>query len=686
MGIEADTLRGTPTLVNELLGFDKVHLCRNSSCSEDGQHFKVYGLARQFNPERFQLQLAAAGARDAGQTLWTWVWKGSLKVGHKIADFGSESETEDKACVAFKVRWSSNQGEELLSDRPCKHAGTEHVALLLEDQFGVEDSVVLCPTHASRYLSKRMVEKCSMVGCKRVANVSTGGIRMCTQHEAEQQAPAARPSRSRSRERRPSFPREDGGERLDLEDEGDKGRVRGGEMQALIDEIRDLRSAIPTKEAGEEGSKRRRQSSRSPGNTPKSSVHRSLAKLGMLDSPDIEDKPNWLEELFERYMDGKSLNIGEDQVRKGMCEKYGISNMSEMARALFGLASLEQSKGQKGLTKFLSKWRTEFEEIEEPSFGSEGMPSRSWSVVSESPPKPAEPPGLGAQVTEVGGPPMRIAPPGVFGRRPVEDRKAGAVTSGGDSMATLAQAIQHQTAELASLVKAQHEGGQHPAGTLKGLNRQSEELVFLVRACDQYHVAVCPGEVGAGLANGLLSAQSGAATKLRGLGFRQKVTARLAIGLAGPYWGAHEKHTLFAADFIHYSDAELDAFTLEKQAKSGSEQRPAQPTRIEDWESRVRRQNEIWKLVYGSEWGEVREFALTTLVQWHHGSPHQWPLNVVMDVWEELHWRFFEELKDVLRALKKEARRETLSLQEIRFYALLPGPDGQAWLSLPPSM
>ena len=54
-----------------------------------------------------------------------------------------------------------------------------------------------------------------------------------------------------------------------------------------------------------------------------------------------------------------------------------------------------------------------------------------------------------------------------------------------------------------------------------------------------------------------------------------------------------------------------------------------------------------------------------------------------MDVWEELHWRFFEELKDVLRSLKKEAKRETLSLQEIRFYALLPGPEGQAWLSLP---
>lgn len=57
-------------------------------------------------------------------------------------------------------------------------------------------------------------------------------------------------------------------------------------MQTLLEEIRDLKSSIPAREAAEEGVRKRRHSSRSPGNTPKSSVHRSLAKLGMLDSPD----------------------------------------------------------------------------------------------------------------------------------------------------------------------------------------------------------------------------------------------------------------------------------------------------------------------------------------------------------------------------------------------------------------
>jgi len=66
-------------------------------------------------------------------------------------------------------------------------------------------------------------------------------------------------------------------------------------------------------------------------------------------------------------------------------------------------------------------------------------------------------------------------------------------------------------------------------GTLKALGKTSEELVFLLRACGQYTVEVAANEYGANLANALLSAQAGASTKLRNAGFRQKVTARLAL-------------------------------------------------------------------------------------------------------------------------------------------------------------
>ena len=54
-----------------------------------------------------------------------------------------------------------------------------------------------------------------------------------------------------------------------------------------------------------------------------------------------------------------------------------------------------------------------------------------------------------------------------------------------------------------------------------------------------------------------------------------------------------------------------------------------------------------------------------------------------MDVWEELHWRFVEELKTELRKLKALSGRETMSLQDLRFYALIPNEEGVPPLQLP---
>ena len=125
-----------------------------------------------------------------------------------------------------------------------------------------------------------------------------------------------------------------------------------------------------------------------------------------------------------------------------------------VARRLVELGAFEQSKGQRGLSKFLTKWK----EVVEGSPESEGQ--TSWSVIPEGPardlqtPKessssmqstPAPPPGIpGSWEKRTVG---LVRPPSTYG-----DRKAGAgsVEAGGtQSMAKIAEAIQHQTAELA---------------------------------------------------------------------------------------------------------------------------------------------------------------------------------------------------------------------------------------------
>jgi hypothetical protein len=103
------------------------------------------------------------------------------------------------------------------------------------------------------------------------------------------------------------------------------------------------------------------------------------------------------------------------------------------------------------------------------------------------------------------------------------------------------------------------------------------------------------------------------------------VTPRLAVGLAGPYWGTQEKFSLSAADFLPCTDAELDQYAIDaRTGKQASDQRPAVPTRYEDWANRVQRQNAVWALVYGKEWSGVRSHAAELLGTWHLQAPHSY--------------------------------------------------------------
>ena len=388
----------------------------------------------------------------------------------------------------------------------------------------------------------------------------------------------------------------------------------------------------------------------------------------------------------------------EETVRSHLQEKHEVEPGLLLTR-LITEAEIEQAKGQKGLTRFLQKWR-EAKKAEDRRRAEEERKGRDsdWSVIGEGrgtpmgsspetpvPSFPAPPPGL------LGGQPrmearegtgLRIGAPQVYRT----DRKAGAgeeTRNPEEPMAQIAKAIQHQTAELATLVRNQQEVSAHPAGTLKGLGKGTEELVFLMRACGQYQIRLGEGEHGQALANALVAAQVGASSKLRTAGFRQKMTQRLAVGLAGGFWGVHERHCLGASEFVAFTDAELDAFSSEQRGQKAQEQRPQNPQKLDEWIVRVKRQTDVWCLVYGEEWRGVKANAMELLAEWHTALPHKWPLSVVMDIWEELHWRFMEEMKELVRLLKKEAARESMTLTEMRFHALLPGPDGQAWLHLP---
>ena len=253
----------------------------------------------------------------------------------------------------------------------------------------------------------------------------------------------------------------------------------------------------------------------------------------MLDSPGSEEETRVPEEFFDRLAEGKPVGLTEEDVRRQMKDQR-LCSAENLLMKLIAEAEVEQTRGQRGLSKFLTKWRKALVEERAQEIRAEGwsLPSdvsRRTTPITSPEAIPEFPPGLQKKIEIKGGDGVKIAAPGVY----KDERKAGAGEGrepGPETpMVQIAKAIQHQTAELATLVRHQSEGNaQTPAGTLRGLGRSAEETVYVMRACGQYTVRVGEGEHGQALASTLMSAQAGASTKLREAGFRQKVTNRLA--------------------------------------------------------------------------------------------------------------------------------------------------------------
>ena len=708
--VETDSIRGDPGLVSVLKRVDKIHLCRHEPCTEgDGEHFGLYGLVKGFQPEQFQVSQAEEGAKRLTQGVWNWIVgdmaNKAKRVASRVREYASESEAEDEPaqrCQADLICWEDAAGGHVLSNTCCKEAGEISEFILKDDCPRKDGRVVLCPKHVTCYVKTRGRFKCSFEGCNHFGDSSNSGIRLCSKHASELQPPGPssstrrQRSRSRTRERethyQPDEPygitaaRAQGSGRCDGDWEEDDDVENGPGLSARLLREAQLEDPPSTRRRRRDG---KGEGWQSPGNTPKSSIHRNLARMGLLDSPGERGSGGPLERFMECLAEGKPMGVTEEKVRERVARERG-QTAEELLRELIEAVGEEQSKGQRGLTKFQSKWKAELRELE----GHPHHPRKdtdSWSVIPSAPATPRVQPTAEEEDRQKGdggsgrkGDGVRIAPPGIF----KGDRKAGAVEGASkpaDQVTQIAEAIKHQTQELATLVRHQAEGsGSQPAGTLKGLSRTHEEIVFLIRACGQYEVALGGGDHGQALANSLIAAQVGASTRLRQAGFKQKMTQRLAVGIAGAHWGVHEKHCLSASEFVCYTDAELDAFASEMRGtKNHGDQRPPPPTRLDEWVSRAKRQNEVWALVYGQEWKPVKNNAVDLLAEWHQSSPHKWPLGVIVDIWEEIHWRFVEEVKQIIRDLKKEVGRETMTLSEIKFHCLLPGVHGEAWLTMP---
>ena len=175
--IEADTVRGTPSLVRKLNVTDRVHLCRNLVCTEDAtEHFTEYGAVKKFNAERFQLSQSHQGALSMSRHFWDWFApRGQRTVSEvvgRIREFASESETEDVTCCASQITWMTDEGLTCLAETRCS-VGGQIFHQAIDGDFPGSCTKCLCPKHATLYLSKRYQDKCGVVDCLKQGTAST---------------------------------------------------------------------------------------------------------------------------------------------------------------------------------------------------------------------------------------------------------------------------------------------------------------------------------------------------------------------------------------------------------------------------------------------------------------------------------------------------------------------------------
>ena len=148
---------------------------------------------------------------------------------------------------------------------------------------------------------------------------------------------------------------------------------------------------------------------------------------------------------------------------------------------------------------------------------------------------------------------------------------------------------------------------------------------------------------------------------------------------------AHQdRDALVAADFLQVpSGAPTDFPTLRGYARGEP------PAPLDDpglWETAARTQTEAFALIYGQVHREPRMEALTTLVRLLHAPEDAWSLAETMGAWEELNWRWWDELRHELGGLLKDLQATRVTLPELSAYASAPKGKGGARLRLPLSL
>eukprot|EP00971_Amphidinium_carterae_P043437 854826-Amphidinium_carterae.2 len=219
-----------------------------------------------------------------------------------------------------------------------------------------------------------------------------------------------------------------------------------------------------------------------------------------------------------------------------------------------------------------------------------------------------------------------------------------------------------------------------------GFSEEEKLLMYLARGCDRFGVALAPTEVGKEFVKSMKRLYLAGTGEFKRVAWPTPPSNRILLGLARLEWGGKDhRHltsgALSVADFPTARVEELEQYVPPEDMKP--EHRPRDPPTYLSWARQARNGIKVFACIYGREHEDERLAALDNLCRKHETDEHKYPLDFLRGAWEELNWRWVEELKEELRKCRKILGKEKMRRDELEFVALSPTSLGQAFVTYP---
>ncbi|OLQ15436.1 hypothetical protein AK812_SmicGene287 [Symbiodinium microadriaticum] len=231
------------------------------------------------------------------------------------------------------------------------------------------------------------------------------------------------------------------------------------------------------------------------------------------------------------------------------------------------------------------------------------------------------------------------------------------------------------------LRKAQDEDKTGTKGQVSSIKEGEKLEVFLARGCGQLSIELCKGVYGKELFHSIKRAGLHAKHELSLIKWPVLITNRVALSIAGMWWGGTENFTLLAADCATARVEQIENWSPPTEHKI--EARGKAPTTFLTWLRYAENSIKVFGSAYGLEHVRERNKFLQALREAQEEDENAFPFTYCVQLFEEMTAVWCEEICESRRRLCAKLGTENPRLEDFKLIALSPGATGQANFQFP---